>query len=138
MDLNTLVLNSAGYGAAAGAALPLVASVVLRPHWSPEVKHWIVMALSVVSGLATVAAQGQITSDYSPGAVIAAVAAVYAASQLAYIGLWHRTGLPQRIETATSPTPGPHLLAPPDDGDSFAALLARLDKGDTENTDRSK
>jgi len=105
MDLNNLVLNSTGIGAGIGAALPLLIAVLLRPHWSAAVKHWIVGGLAVLSGVGTVAAQGGFNTSSSPLALIGAISAVYAASQIAYAGLWHPTGIAPSIETATSPAP---------------------------------
>ncbi|MGA5822227.1 hypothetical protein ACPC54_30710 [Kitasatospora sp. NPDC094028] len=105
MNLNNLVVHSAGYGVAVGSALPLVAAVVLRPHWSPKVKTLIVTILAALSGAATVAAQGGFSNPASPGALLAAGAAVIAASEISYAALWHRYGIAPKIEAATSPTP---------------------------------
>jgi hypothetical protein len=103
MDLSSLWAQTPAYGVAAGAALPLVAAVVLRPHWAAATKQRIVMTLSLLSGLATVAGTGA----FSKGPVLTAatVATVYVAGQAAYKGLWHPVGIAQAIETSTSPKP---------------------------------
>ncbi|MFE2723891.1 hypothetical protein [Kitasatospora sp. NPDC059327] len=105
MNLNDLVVHSAGYGAAVGSVLPLVAAVVLRPHWSATVKRAIVGVLAGISGTATVAAQGGFSDTVSPVALLAAVAAVVAASETSYAALWHRSGIAPKLEVATSPAP---------------------------------
>lgn len=103
MDLTNLWAQSAGIGASAGIFLPLIAAVVLRPHWTAATKQWIVGALSILVGLGTVAATGA----FSGGPVLSAatVAAVFAASQVAHTALWHKYGITQAIEVKTSPTP---------------------------------
>lgn len=114
MDLSSLWAQSAGFGATAGVFLPPVAAVVLRPHWMAATKQHIVMCLSVLSGLVTVAAAGA----FAEGPVLSAatVAAVYAASQVTYKVLWHRYGITQTIETRTSPTAGCPVGCPIESG----------------------
>jgi hypothetical protein len=101
MDLPSVLEKSTSIGLSIGAVLPLIAAVILRPHWSSDVKHGIVGALAAVSGLGTVAATGSLTSSTLLN--VSTITAVYAASQLAYTALWHKYGIAQTIETKTSP-----------------------------------
>ncbi|MFD7830712.1 hypothetical protein [Streptomyces sp. MJM8645] len=105
MNLDSLVVHSAGYGAAVGSVLPILAAIVLRPHWSPKAKQMIVGVLAGISGAATVAAQGGFSDPVRPGALLTAIVAVFAASEVSYAALWHRSGIAPKIEIATSPVP---------------------------------
>ncbi|MFJ3793554.1 hypothetical protein [Kitasatospora sp. NPDC090091] len=126
MNLNSLVVHSAGYGAAVGSVLPLIAAVVLRPHWSPTAKRVIVGILAGVSGVATVAAQGGLSDAASPGALFTALAAVLATSEVSYAALWHRSGIAPKIEVATSPAPPIRIDLSNMEFDTSDEALARL------------
>lgn len=109
MTFSTVLAHSAAYGAAVGSVLPLVAAVILRPHWSKTVKHRIVGVLAVIAGISTVAAQGVFTDTTSLAELVAQVGltgfAIIAACEAAYTTLWHRFGIAQVLEVATSPAP---------------------------------
>jgi hypothetical protein len=103
MNTVALLAQSAGIGTAVGAVLPLLAAVVLRPHWSPRTKEVIVGALATLAATAQIVAQGGFTSDGGSIAYGAALSAIVGAAELAYRQLWQRFGVTQAIESATTP-----------------------------------
>ncbi|WP_431959427.1 hypothetical protein [Actinacidiphila sp. bgisy160] len=109
MTFSHVLAHSAAYGAAVGSVLPLVAAVILRPHWSKGVKQGIVVVLAVIAGFSTVAASGAFTDATSLAELVAQGGltgfAVIAACEAAYSALWHRFGIAQALEVATSPAP---------------------------------
>lgn len=94
------IINQVGtdlgtYGIA-GAVLPLVVSIINRPHFPAWAKQLIMVAAAVVVGVLTYGAKN--TWDFTDVPhVLAAVAGVAAATQIAYHGLWKK-GVAPKIE----------------------------------------
>lgn len=80
-----------------GALLPLVTAVIQQPGWSKKTRSAVGLLVSLVAGIGTAAAGGDL--DWS-GDPIATVAAVMAAAEAAYEKLWQPTVAPA-VERAT-------------------------------------
>jgi multisubunit Na+/H+ antiporter MnhG subunit len=87
-------------GGAVGSILPLLQAVIQRPQWSANTKKRLVVVMSIIAGIATVAVHG----DLSNGKLtLATILAVLTASQTAHALILKEAAA--RLEERTSPAP---------------------------------
>lgn len=96
----SLFADSASWALILGVLTPLVVALVQQPGWSRPLRAIVSVVASVVVGVITVAANGDLTE---PRPVLAVIALVLVASNTAYTTLWKPTGVAPAIEGATSP-----------------------------------
>lgn len=81
-----------------GTILSLVVTFVNQSHWSGRVKGIVVIASSIVAGLATAIIRG----DLGNGGWIQSVATVWGAAVLAWQLFWKPTGIGPQLEEMTN------------------------------------
>lgn len=88
-------------------------SVIIRPTWSAKVQSYVALGLSIVLGAAAAAQQGAFDKvDWrNTQRILQAVGVVYAASQVAFHGIWKPTGAASAVEAATTPAGAPPKLS---------------------------
>lgn len=98
--LNALLANVQVWGALLGIVTPLATALVQQPGWSRKRRQVVGVACSVLVGVATVGAAGEL-GDTST--VLTTLPLVAAAAQVAYTRLWQPKGVAPVIERASSP-----------------------------------
>lgn len=85
--------------AAVGFLLPLLVSVVIRSSWPGWAKGCVVIASSIVAGVVTAWASGDLTGKTITECVIVVVSFAIGA----YKAFWQPTGIGPALERATEP-----------------------------------
>lgn len=99
-----VVLDTVSWGLIAGVLTPWLTSVVQQPRWTNRTRAWVGAGISLVVGVLTCLANGDLHVQEGQ-TVLATIAAVVVAAQAAYSQLWKPTGVSPAIESATSRTP---------------------------------
>lgn len=95
-----VVLDTVSWGLILGVLTPLATSVVQQPVWGAKTRALVGAAVSVVVGVVTCLANGDIGSGQT---VLSTIAVVLVAAQATYKGFWKPTGIAVATEQATSP-----------------------------------
>lgn len=98
---NTIELASVT--AAVGVFMPMVIAVVMRPTWSKRARLVVAMVTSLLAGLGTVYAAGQLNTELTPGNILVSLMAVVAAAQVTFDKFWKPLGVTSAVERATTP-----------------------------------
>jgi hypothetical protein len=95
-----MVNDTVSWGLLLGVLTPIATSIVQQPRWSSSVRAVIGAIVSVIVGVVTVLASGDI-SDTST--LLQTVAVTLVAAWSSYRGFWKPTGVAPVLETKTSP-----------------------------------
>lgn len=93
-----LTSNPQAMGLLLGVISPLGIAVVQQTYWSKAVKQAVLVVVSLVLGVVTVAASGQ----FNPGDLVTTFVLVLVAAQVAYKAAWKPSGVTAKIESATT------------------------------------
>lgn len=93
-----IAADTVSWGLIAGVLVPWLTAVVQRP-WCTKARELVAVAHSVVVGMLTCLANGDLVKAPT---VLATVAAVLVASQVSYDKLWRHVGV-RAVERATTP-----------------------------------
>ncbi|MGW0033075.1 hypothetical protein ACWDXD_25070 [Streptomyces sp. NPDC003314] len=96
-------LDAITTGAQVGALLPPIIAVVQRRTWSPNQKKVAAVLISLVAGIANVAAHGGWAQFSSGKLTTATILSVVAAAQASYGLFWKPTKVAPTIEAWTTP-----------------------------------
>lgn len=99
-----VVLDTVSWGLILGVVTPWLTAIVQQPRWSNGLRAVVGAVISVLVGIGTCLANGDIHSGQT---VLATIAVVLVAAQATYSQLWKPTGVAGAIESATSPSPKP-------------------------------
>lgn len=91
-------LSTVEVAGAVGVGTPLLAAILKQDKASKRVNTIIALAVSVVAGVTTAFAEGQLTA----AGVAAAVVTVHVVASATYSGLWQPSGLEPSLQAATS------------------------------------
>lgn len=94
----SLFADAALWGLILGLLTPLVTAVAQQPWFSHRTRQIVGVVVSVIVGLVTVLAQGEIGNT---PVTVTTVLAVIVAAQAAYTRLWQPSHLTERIEWTT-------------------------------------
>lgn len=103
MDLTSLLADTALWGLLLGLITPALTAVAQQPWFAKKTRHAVGVGVSVVVGLLTVLADGQLANG---GVTVATVLAVVAAAEASYKAFWQPTGVAGAIEWTTTPGSG--------------------------------
>jgi ABC-type thiamin/hydroxymethylpyrimidine transport system permease subunit len=97
-----VVLDTVSWGLILGVLTPLVTAVAQRPRWSTRTRTLVGVGVSIVVGVLTCLANGDIRSGQT---VLSTIAVVLVAAQATYLGMWKPSLIAPKLESATSPSP---------------------------------
>lgn len=97
-----VILDTVSWGLIFGVVTPLLTSLVQQPKWSSGLRAVVGALVSVLVGVGTCLANGDIHNGQT---VLSTIAVVLVAAQATYSQLWKPTGVSPALESATSPKP---------------------------------
>lgn len=100
----------ASIAAGFGLLIPFIQAILQKPSWSPRVKSWITVGLSIIGGVLGYISQNGLSWE-NPEKIILWVLGVYAASTQFYARLLKPNGL-EKVEEGINGDP--EIVAPED------------------------
>lgn len=100
----TAIADVGPVGIIIGALMPPLIAVVQRSNWPKGARVAVAVVTSILVGLATTYAAGQLADvEMTVSSVLMVVSLVIAASQTAFNSLWKPAGVVQLVERVTTP-----------------------------------
>lgn len=94
-----MATHLAQIAALVGIILPLIVAIVQQKKWTPIVRTVVGVSCIIVASVITAWAQGKLNwHDWAT-----TVTTIFLMAQVSYHTVWKKTGIPIKIETATSP-----------------------------------